>query len=339
MSRGCLTCLVLTSKDNANNIDSNMGIIIMKSYMGIDVGKHELEVYYQNHHFCLKNTQGGIKKLTQFLENLQPIPIIVFEATGGYERLLKLSLQKKEYKCCMLHPNKVRALAKAKGILAKTDKIDAKLIAYYGELMQVENYSTSDKNQKMKELLKRREQLIDEKNKENYRLDKEYSPTITHSIKKHIRWLDREIQEIENQLHECTTYPSESNDMALLTSIPGIGELTASYLLAYLPEIKEANPEQLAALVGIAPINRDSGRYSGRRFIQGGRSSLRKALYMAALPSVRFNPTLKSFYERLRAKGKPAKLALVAVMRKLLLVAASVLRRQEPWKETAPSPI
>jgi transposase len=309
----------------------------MKTYMGIDIGKYELEIYHQKQRFSVKNTQSGIRTLIHYLEKLESYPVIAFEATGGYERPLKSNLKKKEYRYCMLHPNKVRALAKAKGLLAKTDKIDAELIAYYAEIMNVENDEATEENQALKELLKRREELMAEKNREGNRLDKEYLPLIVRSIKKHIRWLEHEINEIEKQLKKCTDDTVQRNDLDLLISIPGVGELTAYHLLAYLPELKYALPGELAALVGIAPMNRDSGRYSGKRYIQGGRAFLRKALYMAAVPSVRFNPDLKDFYQRLRAKGKPAKLALVAVMRKLLLIAASILKRQEPWQETAPS--
>jgi transposase len=242
----------------------------MKTYLGVDVGKYELEIHYQKYCFTLKNTASGIRKLIQYMEKLYPHPVVAFEATGGYERPLKISLKKRGYSYVILHPNKVRALAKAESLLAKTDKIDAELIAHYAELMKVDEDNDSEENQLLKELLKRREELINEKNRESNRLDKEYLPVITRSIKKHIRWLDQEINAIEKQLKECSHEASQRSDLDLLTSIPGVGELTACYLLAYLPEIKSASPGELAALVGIAPGNRDSGSYSGKRYIQGG---------------------------------------------------------------------
>ena len=309
----------------------------MKSYIGIDVGKHELEIYHNNSSFCVANTTVGINKLIKYLkEQSCSDMLIVFEATGGYERPLKSRLEEKNYSYHMAHPNKVRAFAKARGSLAKTDKIDAKLIAQYSELMQPTADST-EKNQAIKELLRRREQLIAEKNREGNRLDKEYSKNITLSIQKHIRWLNKEIKAVESQLTLESDSTENKDQVKLLASIPGIGKLTALYILSFMPEIDTANQGQLAALAGLAPMNRDSGTYRGKRFIQGGRAPLRKALYMAAVPSVRFNPELKCFYERLRSQGKPAKVALVAVMRKLLLMAASVLKRQDFWKETAPT--
>lgn len=306
----------------------------MESYIGVDVGKHQLEIYHQGHTFSVPNTKIGIQKFIQHLDLSEDSVKVAFEATGGYERLLKASLQKKGGLYCTLHPNKVRAFAKAKGLLAKTDKIDAQLIAHYADIMKIEQ-DLPETNQALKELLKRRQQLIEDKNRESHRLDKEYSHTIKRSIEKHIAWLAKEIKAIEEKLKE--SHANQHNQIALLTSIPGIGELTACYLLAYMPEIKTGNQGQLAALTGIAPMNRDSGSYRGKRFIQGGRSPLRRALYLAAVPSVRFNHDLKRFYERLRNKGKPANLALVAVMRKLLLMAAAVLKRQTPWQAIAPS--
>jgi len=305
----------------------------MKTVIGIDVGKFELETYIKNKSLTLKNNDSGIKKFLRLLskENKNLLnSFIIFEATGGYECLLKKKLEENNIPYHMAHPNKVRAFAKAKGLLAKTDKIDAKLLANYGDVMKPTADLCQD-NAEIKELLKRREQLLEEKNREKNRSDKELNDLVRRSIKKHLKWLDNEIDIIEKQLKQLSKEDSNQNQMKLLTSIPGIGDLTAMYILSYLPEIKTANKSQLAALTGIAPMNYDSGSYRGKRFIQGGRAPLRKALYMSAVPSIKFNMQMKRFYERLRANGKTAKVALVGVMRKLLLLAASIIKRGTPW--------
>jgi transposase len=229
----------------------------------------------------------------------------------------------------------VRAFAKATGLLAKTDKIDARLIARYAQWLQPAE-DAPEHDEELKALLKRREQLIAEKNRELNRLDKVLPTRIKRSITAHMRWLENQIASLDEALAELRKDERLQSQVALLSSIPGVGNLTAQYILAYMPEVSSANHKQLASLAGLAPMNRDSGGYRGKRFIQGGRAPLRRALYMAAVPSVRFNPDLKRFYEQLRGQGKPAKVALVAVMRKLLLIAASILRRQSPWLPEAP---
>lgn len=314
----------------------------MKTYIGIDVGKHQLDVSHGSKHFNVENTKVGIKKLIVYLDkHKQPQSessdiIVVFEATGGYERDLKINLLEKKYDYHMAHPNKVRAFAKAKGLLAKTDKIDAHLIQSYAQAMSL-TPDAPEINHTIKELLKRRDQCIAMRIQERNRTDKGYSAFVKSSMEEHCKWLNKEIVAIEKQLKLAIVEANMQRDIELLTSIPGIAELTASYILAYMPEIKTSSQGQLAALAGIAPMNRDSGSFRGRRFIQGGRAPLRKALYMAAVPSVRFNPELNRFYHHLRSKGKSAKVALVAVMRKLLLLAASILKRETLWERRVPN--
>ena len=306
----------------------------MKSFVGIDVGKYQLEVYLENKNYSFDNTILGLKKLIRSLNQIQSSEIlIIFEATGGYERLLKQKLDKHNFSYHLAHPNKVRAYAKATGLLAKTDKIDAKLLADYAEVMKSEAYQAKN-NEEIKDLLKRREQLLEEKNREGNRSDKELGDFIKKSIKKHIDWIDKEISNIEKQIKQLNEKTNNKEEIKLLTSIPGIGVLTALYILSYLPEITTANKAEIAALTGVAPINRDSGSYRGKRFIQGGRAPLRRALYMSAIPSIRFNPQMRSFYQRLKDNGKNSKLALVAVMRKLMILASSILKRGTPWVES-----
>lgn len=311
----------------------------MNIYVGIDVGKFELEVYCNNESFQAANNQSGIKKLLSFLKKLtdknSKTPLVVCEATGGYERLLVKQMRANHYAVHVAHPNKIRAFAKSKGLLAKTDKIDASLIADYAKMMQVtaDNYLLSETTEKIGEFLKRRDQLLADKHREQARLDKEYGDNIKRSIQSHIKWIEKEIIRIEKLLEEESQQEALQPQIALLTSVPAVGRLTALGLLAFLPEIGEANHEQLVALVGLAPFNRDSGRCKGKRYIQGGRGIIRKALYMAAIASLRWNKPLANFYQRLRSRGKPAKVAITAVMRKLLMVLNSLMKRQSPWQE------
>lgn len=311
----------------------------MNIYVGIDIGKFELEIYCNNESFQILNNQSGVKKLLSILNKLvnkySAIPLIVCEATGGYERLLIKQMRANNYPVHVAHPNKIRAFAKSKGLLAKTDKIDASLIADYACVMKItaDDYLLSENTEKIGELLKRRDQLLADKHREQARLDKEYGNDTNRSIQSHVKWLEKEIIRIEKLLEEESRQEALQSQLALLTSVPSIGRLTALGLLAFLPEIGRTNHEQLVALVGLAPFNRDSGRYKGKRYIQGGRGIIRKALYMAAISSLRWNKPLANFYQRLRSRGKPAKVAITAVMRKLLLVLNSLMKRQSPWQE------
>ena len=186
--------------------------------------------------------------------------------------------------------------------------------------------------EKIGEKLRRREQLLSERKREHNRLDKELSKDVKKSINDHISWLDRKIKSLEKDLKELKKKDEIKSNHDLLTSIPSIGDLVAHYLLAYLPEIGKLSNKALSALVGVAPFNNDSGKGQGKRFIQGGRSRLRQVLYMSGISGITFNSDLKAFYVRLKAQGKPSKVALIAVIRKLLTMANSVIKRQSPWE-------
>ena len=264
MTRGL--CLVFASKKKANIIQLRE-IQTMNTYIGIDVGKFELQVYGDNESFQVTNNQNGIKKLLAFLKKLSDknseVPLIVCEATGGYERLLVRQMRVNQYAIHVAHPNKIRAFAKSKGLLAKTDKIDASLISDYAKMMQLtaDTYLLSETTEKIGELLKRRDQLLADKHREQARLDKEHGDDIKQSIQSHVKWIEKEIIRIDKLLDEESQQETLQSQITLLSSVPGVGRLTALGLLAFLPEIGQANHEQLVALVGLAPFNRDSGRY------------------------------------------------------------------------------
>ena len=235
------------------------------------------------------------------------------------------------------HANKVRSFAKSKGILAKTDKLDSSVLSDHGLLMNVgpDKQLLTENTEKIRLLLGRREQLMNDRQRESNRLDKLDNDVIKASVESHIKCLSDEIKTIDQQMDECAQTADVKPKHDLLISIPSVGPLVANYLIANLPELGLLNHKRIAALVGVAPYNRDSGSFSGKRFIQGGRRALRRILYMSAISSVRFNPDMKIFYKRLRAAGKPAKVALIAVIRKLLSVINSVVKRQTPWQEKA----
>ena len=270
------------------------------------------------------------------ISNGNEIALITCEATGGYEKKLVDFMFSNQFPIHVANPLKIRRFAESKGLFAKTDKIDAQVIAEYSETMKPEADSKlkTAEESSLAEKIKRRDQLIGDKVREGLRLDKELSPGTKQSIKSHIKWLEKEIGKIEEAIKNIQKNELINKKLELLTSVPSIGKVTALTLIAYLPELGKYNKKKLAALVGLAPFARESGKYKGRRFIRAGRSILRKALYMAALSAVRHYKEMKELYLRLRIKGKAAKLALIAVARKLLHVANSVMQRQSVWNET-----
>jgi len=304
--------------------------------MGIDVGKYELVIYAWGKYFSIANEAPVINDfLEQYQMDMKEIDLVVFEATGGYESHIRNGMLAKKYFYHMAHANKVRAYAKAKGYLAKTDKLDAKIIAEYGQLAGVEADAEQEKSHlRLKALLDRREQLIQEKTREKNRCDKELDPCAIESIQRHLSWLNEEIKRLEEQVKDDIDQdPETKKQIDLYSSIPGIGKQTAAMMLVYLPELGKGTDKQVVALSGLAPMNCDSGQFRGKRRILAGRTKVRKALYMATLTAIRFNKVIKVFYERLYAKGKAFKVAMIASMRKLLLILNSVSKRQSKWVE------
>jgi len=311
----------------------------MKVYVGVDVSKHTLDVQMGAVSFQVANQAPGLRELIRtkknFIREGNELGAVVCEASGGYEQGLVSALQKAGYPVHIAHANKVRAFAKCKGYLAKTDRIDAKLIQAYATAMQVQADESllSPEQEQLGHLLKRREQLGKDKQREQNHLEHCQDKPIKCSLEAHIRWLDKEITGIEAAIKQQKSTAEMQSTHTLLTSVPSVGDLTAWHLIAFLPELGRCAHKSLAALVGVAPCNHDSGKHKGKRFIEGGRALVRKTLYMAALACTRWNHDLKTFYERLRATGKPAKVAFIAVVRKLVALLNSLVLRQSPWQE------
>ena len=231
------------------------------------------------------------------------------------------------------HPNKVRNFARAAGHEAKTDVLDARVLSHYGEVFNLARRQPDDgAGQELKDLLKRRKDLVDQRVQERNRLEKGLSGGARRSTERHVAWLDEEIGRMDEEYREALNRNAQlSETAALYRSVPGVGELTAASLVAYLPELGKCDGKALTALVGLAPWSRDSGAQRGYRSIRGGRGAVRRVLYLAALSAVRHNEELGRFYHGLRNRGKTGKVALVAVMRKLLLVLNAVAHRGTPW--------
>jgi transposase len=311
----------------------------MKLFIGVDIGKDALDIYCNDKFLKVSNNQAGFKGLNVLLQKESnkgnEIVSVVCEATGGYESKLVRFAKEKGIPIHVAHPNKVRKYAGAKGLLAKTDKIDAHLLSSYGEAMQVQPKTEfrSKNEELLVALLKRREQLKTDKVREELRLDKDLFGGNKKSIESHVKWLNKEIAKIEKQINAVQQESVEIKaKIDLLKTVPSVGNLTACLLVAFLPELGKTNEaKRIVSLAGLAPIVKESGKYRGKRFIQGGRAIVRRALYMSAVSSIRHYKEMGDFYLRLRGKGKTAKMSLVAVARKLLVVLNSVMCRCTPW--------
>ena len=303
-------------------------------FVGIDVGRDRLDVHIrpEGQHFVVVNDEAGLAELVARLEALAP-RLIVLEASGGYERPAALTLLERGLAVAVVNPRQTRKFAQALGQLAKTDKIDAAVLAHFAEAIRPAARVVVDgTTQQLQTLLARRRQLVVMKNAEKQRLGKAGDPLTRRSFKAMITSLDKQLLVIDkaiSRLIEADPLLAEKLDR--LKTVPGIGDVSARMLIAELPELGCATRHEIAALTGIAPINRDSGRYRGRRRIQGGRVEVRAPLYMATLVAIRHNPMIRPFYRRLRDGGKPAKVALVACLRKLLTVLNAMLRDGRNW--------
>lgn len=287
-----------------------------KQWVGIDVCQKSLDVYIRPSKklFQVTNNEIGIRKLVKTLKNIQP-ELIVLEATGGMEIDAAIQLTQAELAVAVINPRQARDFAKATGQLAKTDTIDAKVLAHFADAIRPEVRQISDESSRqLEDLVARRRQISDmitaEKNRRRGKTN-----SVKASIDKHIEWLEEQLKEIESQIKEAIAVnPDWQQKMDLLTSVPGIGEVVAVTLISSLPELGTISHKSISYLVGVAPLNRDSGKFRGKRKIWGGRAKIRCVLYMATLVAVRFNPVIKAFYERLVNKGKLKKIALTACM-------------------------
>jgi transposase len=305
-------------------------------YVGIDVSKAELVVAVgaEGTLATYANTEAGITALQEQLAAQAPT-LVVLEATGGFEVPCAAALAGAALPVVVVNPRQVRDFARSTGQLAKTDPIDARLLALFAERVRPEVRPIADEAlQALGALLVRRRQLIEMRTAESNRLGQVgASPrAVQASLKKHLAYLDRELASTDRDLHDAIRRsPVWRERDQLLQSVPGIGPVVARTLLADLPELGSLNRRQIAKLVGIAPLNRDSGRWRGRRTIYGGRASVRSMLYMATLVGLRYNPAVQRLYERLLAVGKPQKVAHVACMRKLLTILNHMVRTNQPW--------
>jgi transposase len=301
------------------------------NFVGIDVSKGQLDAASSSGE-RLSVTADELSRLLSWIGKRRP-DLVVIEATGGYERQAVAALATKGWAVAVVNPRQVRDFARATGRLAKTDAIDAAVLAAFGEAVRPEPRRLRDQeSEALRDLVGRRRQLLDMRKAEKNRLEKTLSPSVRDGVMRHLAWLDGEIAKADDDLDAVIRQsPSWRADEDLLTSMPGVGRMLARTLIAELPELGRVNRRQIAALVGVAPFNRDSGKARGTRTTWGGRSAVRQVLYMAALSSVRCNPTMRDAYNRLRQAGKPPKLALVACMRRIIVTLNTMLASRQPW--------
>jgi transposase len=305
-----------------------------KVYAGIDVSKGRLEVAVRpvGERFDVPNDDAGIDELVGGLRQRHPA-LVVLESTGGLERSLVAALAASGLAVAVVNPRQARDFARATGRLAKTDRIDAHVLAHFAEAVRpTPRAAPEEEAYVFGAILARRRQIVEMLTAENNRLGT--APrAVRKRIEAHVRWLEKELKRTDDDLDEAIQEsPTWRENAALLRSVPGVGPVLCRTLLAELPELGTLTHKQLAALVGVAPLNRDSGTMRGKRAVWGGRSGVRAALYMAALVATRHNPQVKEFYERLLAAGKAKKVALVACMRKLLIILNAVLKHRTPWR-------
>jgi transposase len=305
-----------------------------KVVIGIDVSKARVTVavHPTGAQWESATTPDAIESLAATLAAHHPT-LVVLEATGGYERSVVAACAAIQLPVAVVNPRQVRAFAQAIGRTAKTDAIDAQLLALFGaRLSPVARPVPDEATVALAALVARRRQLLEMLGAERQRLTQAGTPVVRRDLRQHVRWLERRLSDVDDELDGAIRRsPVWRVQEDLLRSVPGVGPTVARTLLGELPELGQLERRQIAALVGIAPFNRDSGAWRGQRHIWGGRASVRAALYMAALVGTRHNPVLAEFYRRLRLAGKPPKVALIAVMRKLLTILNAMLKQQTPW--------
>ena len=307
--------------------------------VGIDVSKAQLDTAFgaEAEVVGLANDAAGISQLLERLKALRP-SLVVMEASGGYETAAATAIAAAGWRLAVVNPRQVRDFARATGRLAKTDRIDARILSVFGKAIEPQVTSLPDEEAlALQALLLRRQQLVTMRGQESQRLEHAQS-VMRKNIKKHIDWLDQEIDKLDIDLTAgLRKSPAWRAKDELLRSFKGVGRITSGTLLVALPELGRLDRRKIAALVGLAPFNRDSGAMRGRRSIYGGRARIRTLLYMAATTAIRCNPVIRAFYERLKSRGKPHKVALVACMRKMLTILNAMVRESTPWTpETKP---
>ncbi len=312
-----------------------------KIYAGIDVSKARLDVCLLpgGESFVVPNDEEGLDELLGRLEELHPT-LVVLEASGGFERPVAAALAAAGIAVAVLNPRQTRDFARAMGRLAKTDALDANTLARFAQAIRPTPKVLPDAQaEEFCAILARRRQIISMMSAERNRLGTTTSQAMSKRIRAHIRWLEKELTRIDRDLDETIeANPTFKENEALLKSVPGVGPVLCRTLLAELPELGLLSPRELSALVGVAPLNRDSGLFRGRRSIWGGRARVREALYMGALVATRHNLVIRAFYQRLLAAGTPKQVALVACMHALLTILTAMLRDGVPWRQAAVPP-
>jgi transposase len=305
-----------------------------KVYVGIDVSKDKLDIAVlgERPEKQVDNTREGIEKLVEWMQEIEP-ELIVVEATGGYQRAVVEALFHAGLCVAVVNPARVRQFARASGLLAKTDKLDAQLLAVFGQRMQPKRYEgKSEAEKQLSALLVRRKQLEEMLKAEQNRL-RTISPVLRGSVERIITILKEEKKRLEEQIEQfMREQKAWQEQREILGSAPGVGKVTTATLLADLPELGKMDRKKIAALVGVAPMNYDSGRKRGYRKTKGGRTDVRSVLYMSTLVATRYNPVIQAQYQQLLKRGKLKKVALTACMRKFLTILNAMVRDQQPFR-------
>lgn len=311
-----------------------MNETIVEKFAGIDVSKSTLDVCIEPLEQVLHvaYNEAGIGQVTKCLKEVSPA-LIVIEATGGLEVRIATELASVGLQVAVINPRQVRDFAKATGQLAKTDRVDAAVLAAFAKAIRPQARPLKDADTRaLDDMVSRRRQLIDMRVQETLRLGTAASKQMQKSLKQHIAWLDKRIAEVDGdltkQLRESDVWRAKDD---LLRSIPGVGNVTTRTMLGKCPELGTLNRREIAALAGVAPLANDSGKHRGKRFVWGGRADVRAVLYMAAVSAIRCNDAIRAFAERLKKAGKPPKVVIVACMRKLLTIMNSMLKNNTPW--------
>ena len=309
-------------------------------FVGIDVAKASLDVCLLSEakRFTTSNDRTGVRKVLSELPEAGSC-LIVLEATGGYQRAIVAELIAVGHQVAVVNPRQVRDFARGLGILAKTDRLDAEVIARFGQHTQPRLVEKMPQIQEeLQQLVVRRRQLIDLRTAETNRLEMARSKSVLKSVRGMIEQLQKNVRKIEKEIADLLKSDEQLKcQAALIQSVPGVGVVTATTLVAELPELGRLNRQEIAALAGLAPFSRDSGKFHGRRSIWGGRRTVRSVLYMAALTARRCNPILREFALRLEAAGKPFRVVLTACMRKLLVILNTIVKNNSPWNCQTPS--
>ena len=306
----------------------------METYIGIDIAKHTFDLNCSSEQKVrqFENGRKGIRKAVKTITKLRP-KLIVMEATGGYEALLAAELHAARLPVAVVNPRRIRDFARANGQLAKTDKLDATIIALFAARMQPPTQEQVDHNSRlMRALVARRHQLVRMHTAESNRREHVLDMAIAKSLNRTLKMIEREIQQIERLIREqLAKMPELKAKAQILDSVPGIGETTAAMLVTEVPELGRLNRRQIAMLIGVAPINRDSGTFRGKRMTGAGRRDVRSRLFMPTLVAVRHNSAIRRFYEHLLANGKTKMTAIIACMRKLITILNTIVAKNEEW--------